>query len=148
MTRGVDDLPDNLAATPVPLPEAKRRLSELARRVRQQHERIALTRNGKVEAVLLSVDDLDALEMTLEILGETDGAARIPRRVWQPWGALNPVLTWLLSGRNWLGERYADQRRGGARSVRAGTPEACLQGRQPGAEQGRRAARGATPATR
>jgi antitoxin YefM len=66
-----------IAATPVPLSEAKARLSELARRVRQQHERIALTRNGEVEAVLLSVDDLDGLEMTLEILSDTEGTVRI-----------------------------------------------------------------------
>lgn len=65
------------AATPVPLSEAKAHLSALARRVRQQHERIALTRNGEPEAVLLSVDDLDGLEMTLEILGDTDAVARI-----------------------------------------------------------------------
>ena len=44
----------SIAATPVPLSEAKARLSELARRVRQQHERITLTRNGEPEAVLLS----------------------------------------------------------------------------------------------
>ncbi len=66
-----------IAATPVPLSEAKAHLSELTRRVRQQHERIALTRNGQAEAVLLSVDDLEGLEMTLEILGETDTVARI-----------------------------------------------------------------------
>lgn len=65
------------AATPVPLSEAKAHLSALARRVRQQHERIALTRNGEPEAVLLSVDDLDGLEMTLEILGDSDAVARI-----------------------------------------------------------------------
>ena len=65
------------AATPIPLSEAKARLSELARRVRQQHERIALTRNGEAEVVLLSVDDLEGLEMTLEILGDTQTAARI-----------------------------------------------------------------------
>jgi antitoxin YefM len=65
------------AATPVPLSEAKAHLSELARRVRQQHERITLTRNGEPEAVLLSVDDLEGLEMTLEILGDTDAVARI-----------------------------------------------------------------------
>jgi prevent-host-death family protein len=65
------------AATPVPLPEAKARLSELARRVCEQHERIVLTRNGQAEAVLLSVDDLEGLEMTLEILGDTKGAVRI-----------------------------------------------------------------------
>ncbi|HEU4362406.1 MAG TPA: type II toxin-antitoxin system Phd/YefM family antitoxin [Mycobacterium sp.] len=64
-------------ATSVPLSEAKARLSELARRVRQQHERITLTRNGEAEAVLLAVDDLEGLEMTLEILGDTDTTARI-----------------------------------------------------------------------
>jgi len=67
----------SIAATPVPLSEAKARLSELARRVRQQHERITLTRNGEPEAVLLSVDDLEGLEMTLEILGDTEAVARI-----------------------------------------------------------------------
>src|ERR1039458_7528665 len=67
----------SIASTPVPLSEAKARLSELARRVRQQHERITLTRNGEAEAVLLSVDDLDGLEMTLEILGDSEAVARI-----------------------------------------------------------------------
>lgn len=66
-----------IAATPVAISEAKTHLSELARRVRQQHERIALTRNGEAEAILLSVDDLEGLEMTLEILGDTQAAARI-----------------------------------------------------------------------
>lgn len=66
-----------LAATPVPLSDAKARLSELIRRVRQQHERIALTRNGEAEAVLLSVDDLDGLEMTLEILADSEAVGRI-----------------------------------------------------------------------
>ncbi len=66
-----------IAATPVPLSEAKARLSELARRVRQQHERITLTRNGEAEAVLLSVDDLEGLEMSLEILGDRASVARI-----------------------------------------------------------------------
>src|SRR5438105_324475 len=66
-----------IASTPVPLSEAKARLSELARRVRQQHERITLTRNGEPEAVLVSVDDLEGLEMTLEILGDTEAVARI-----------------------------------------------------------------------
>ena len=61
----------------MPLSEAKARLSELTRRVRLQHERITLTRNGEPEAVLVSVDDLEGLEMTLEILGDTDAVARI-----------------------------------------------------------------------
>lgn len=66
-----------IASTPVPLSEAKAHLSELARRVRQQHERITLTRNGQPEAILLSVDDLEGMEMTLEILGDSHAAARI-----------------------------------------------------------------------
>jgi antitoxin YefM len=66
-----------IASTPVPLSEAKAHLSELARRVRQQHERITLTRNGQAEAILLSVDDLEGMEMTLEILGDSHAAARI-----------------------------------------------------------------------
>ena len=66
-----------IAATSVPMSEAKARLSELARRVRQQHERITLTRNGEAEAVLLSVDDLEGLEMTLEILSDSQAVARI-----------------------------------------------------------------------
>ncbi len=66
-----------IAATPVPLSEAKARLSELTRRVRQQHERITLTRNGEAEAVLLSVDDLEGMEMTLEILGDSEAVGRI-----------------------------------------------------------------------
>jgi antitoxin YefM len=66
-----------IAAMPVPLSEARARLSELVRRVCQQHERITLTRNGEPEAVLLAVDDLEGLEMTLEILGDTTSAVRI-----------------------------------------------------------------------
>ena len=66
-----------LSATLVPLSEAKAQLSELARRVRQQHERIILMRNAEPEAVLLSVDDLEGLEMTLKILGDTDAVAGI-----------------------------------------------------------------------
>jgi antitoxin YefM len=69
------------AATRVPLSEAKARLFELARRVRQQHERIILTRNGEPEAVLVSVDDLEGLEMTLAILGDSNAIARISESV-------------------------------------------------------------------
>lgn len=67
----------NVSATPVPLSEAKAHLSALTRRVRVQHERIALTRNGEPEAVLLSIDDLEGLEMTLEILSDNEAVARI-----------------------------------------------------------------------
>lgn len=64
-------------ATSVPLGEAKARLSELARRVREHHDRITLTRNGEPEAVLLSVDDLEGLQLTLEILGDSNAVAHL-----------------------------------------------------------------------
>jgi prevent-host-death family protein len=64
-------------ATSVPLSEAKTHLSALARRVRHQHERITLTRNGEAEAVIVSVDDLEGLEMTLEILSDTEAVRRV-----------------------------------------------------------------------
>lgn len=67
----------SIASIPVPLSEARARLSELARRVRLQHERITLTRNCEAEAVLLSVDDLDSLEMSPEIRGDSVTVARI-----------------------------------------------------------------------
>jgi prevent-host-death family protein len=52
-------------------------LATTSGRVRQQHERITLTRNGEAEAVLLSVEDLEGLEMTLEILSDSHAVARI-----------------------------------------------------------------------
>lgn len=67
----------SMDATPVPLSEAKAKLSELARRVRLQHERVALTRNGEAEVVMLSVDDLEGMELTLEIMGDGESLARI-----------------------------------------------------------------------
>lgn len=57
--------------------EAKARLNELARLVHLQHERFTLTRNGRAEAVLLSVDDLEGLELTLEVLGDQRSVAGI-----------------------------------------------------------------------
>ena len=63
--------------TTLPLSEAKARLHELARRVRTQHERVMLTRNGETEAVLLSLDDLEGLELTLEVLADEESARRV-----------------------------------------------------------------------
>jgi prevent-host-death family protein len=81
-----------IAATPVPLSEARTRLSELAMWVRQQHEGIILTRNGEPEAVLLSIDDFEALEMTLES-SEMPTLSRASRRAWQRWRGVSRGLT-------------------------------------------------------
>ncbi len=52
----------------VPFTEAKAHLSELVDRVSAEHERFLLTRNGRPAAVLLSPDELEALEETIEIV--------------------------------------------------------------------------------
>ena len=42
----------------------------LSDRVDREHERIIVTRKGRPAAVLISPDDLDSLEQTLELLGD------------------------------------------------------------------------------
>lgn len=52
----------------VALGEVKNRLSELVDRVERHHGRIVITKHGQPSAVILSIDDLESLEETLEIL--------------------------------------------------------------------------------
>jgi prevent-host-death family protein len=54
----------------LPLADVKNRLSEVVDRVTRQHDRVTITRNGRPVAVLVSPDDLEALEETLSILGD------------------------------------------------------------------------------
>ena len=57
----------------IPLADAKARLSAVLDAVRDTHDRVVITRNGRPEAVLMSVSDLEALEDTLDLLS-TPGA--------------------------------------------------------------------------
>ncbi len=52
----------------VPFTEAKAHLSDLVDRALREHERFVLTRNGRPAAVLLSPEDLESLEETVEVL--------------------------------------------------------------------------------
>lgn len=52
------------------LRNVKDRFSEFVDRVDSQHERVVVTRNGRPAAVLISPDDLDSLEETLNLLGD------------------------------------------------------------------------------
>ncbi|HDH03646.1 MAG TPA: type II toxin-antitoxin system Phd/YefM family antitoxin [Actinobacteria bacterium] len=56
----------------LPFSEVKAHLSELADRVEGQHDRILVTRNGRPSFVLVSPDDLDSLEETLDILKDDE----------------------------------------------------------------------------
>src|SRR5580698_1471549 len=59
--------------TTIPLADAKARLSAVLDEVRDTHDRVVITRNGRPEAVIMSVSDLEALEETLDLLA-TPGA--------------------------------------------------------------------------
>jgi prevent-host-death family protein len=54
------------------LAEAKAHLSELVGRVDRQHDRVTVTVHGRPSAVLLSPDDLEALEETIAILSDAE----------------------------------------------------------------------------
>ncbi len=63
----------------LPLATVKARLSEVVDRVERRHERVTLTRNGRPAAVLISPDDLEALEDTLEILSNPRAVKEIEK---------------------------------------------------------------------
>lgn len=52
------------------LRNVKDRFSEFVDRVESEHERILVTRNGRPAAVLISPDDLESLEETLDLLSD------------------------------------------------------------------------------
>jgi antitoxin YefM len=61
----------------LPLSEIKKRLSEVVDGVEERHDRVILTRNGRPAAVILSPDDLESLEETLEILSSPEAMREI-----------------------------------------------------------------------
>jgi antitoxin YefM len=63
----------------IPFSDAKSHLSELADRVELDHDRILVTRNGRPSFVLISPDDLESLEETLDIARDTELMASIAR---------------------------------------------------------------------
>lgn len=60
-----------------PLAEVKARLSTYVDRVEQQHERVVITRNGRPAALLISPDELEALEDTLDLLSDPEAMAEL-----------------------------------------------------------------------
>jgi antitoxin YefM len=61
----------------LPLGTVKAQLSNLVDRVEETHARILITRNGKPAAILISPEDLESLEETLEILSDPAAIKRI-----------------------------------------------------------------------
>ena len=63
----------------LPLAEIKAHLSEVVDRVERHHDRVILTRNGRPAAVIMSPEDLEALEDTLELLSDPQAMVKIAR---------------------------------------------------------------------
>lgn len=61
----------------MPLGDVKNRLSEVVERLEREHGRVVITKHGRPAAVVLSVEDLEGLEETLEILADP----RLMRRI-------------------------------------------------------------------
>ena len=59
-----------VAMSTEPLRTVKDRFSEFVERVNSQHDRVVITRNGTPAAVLISPDDLEELEETLDLLSD------------------------------------------------------------------------------
>jgi antitoxin YefM len=68
-----------LAMETLPLADVKNRLSEVVDRVARQHDRVTITRNGRPAAVLVSPEDLEALEETLAVLSNPKELAALRR---------------------------------------------------------------------
>ncbi|MEX0796373.1 MAG: type II toxin-antitoxin system Phd/YefM family antitoxin [Acidimicrobiia bacterium] len=56
----------------LPFSDVKARLSELADRVEVEHDRIMVTRNGRPSFLLMSLDDLESLEESLDIVRDDE----------------------------------------------------------------------------
>lgn len=61
----------------LPLAEVKAKFSEMVDRVEHTHDRITVTRNGRVAAVIISPEELASLEDTLELLSDPIAMAEI-----------------------------------------------------------------------
>lgn len=53
---------------PISISDARAKLPQLVNKVDAEYERVTITVNGKPKAVLLSVEEVEALEETAEIL--------------------------------------------------------------------------------
>lgn len=63
----------------LPLAEIKKRLSEIVDGVEDRHDRVVLTRHGRPAAVIMSPDELESLEETLELLSDPKALREIRR---------------------------------------------------------------------
>jgi prevent-host-death family protein len=56
----------------LPLGEVKNHLSEVVERLEREHGRVVITKHGHPAVVMLSVEDLESLEETLQVLSHPE----------------------------------------------------------------------------
>ena len=56
----------------IPASQAKTHFSKLLKRVREQHESFVISQRGKIEGILLSIEEYESLIETLEILSDRE----------------------------------------------------------------------------
>ena len=66
-----------MAMEELPLADARNRLSELVAEVEATHARVTITKHGHPAAVLISPEDLAAIENTLDVLADPEALADI-----------------------------------------------------------------------
>ena len=59
-------------AKTVPFSDARARLSELLDEVHASRDHVVITRNGRPVALLMSLDEYESLELTIEVLSDEE----------------------------------------------------------------------------
>ena len=77
----------------MPLADVKNRLSEVVDRLEREHGRVVITKHGHPAAVVISVDDLESLEETLDVMGSATLMNDIREALTELNTADAPVLT-------------------------------------------------------
>jgi antitoxin YefM len=77
----------------MPLADVKNRLSEVVDRLEREHGRVVITKHGHPAAVVISVEDLESLEETLDVMGSAPLLDDIREALAELSTADAPVLT-------------------------------------------------------
>jgi prevent-host-death family protein len=79
-----------MLADHMPLADVKNHLSEVVDRLQREHGRVVITKHGHPAAVVLSIEDLESLEETLDVMGSAELLDDIREALQEP--ALAPAV--------------------------------------------------------
>ena len=77
----------------MPLADVKNRLSEVVDRLEREHGRVVITKHGRPAAVVISMEDLESLEETLDVMDSEALLADIREALAELAAAPAPVLS-------------------------------------------------------